>query len=180
MCAVTSTREPSAPDGRRTVVRLFIATVLVLGALAACSPSHHAASSPLRLGASTTTSAVGRAVANVTRFRAGAMTLQPSPHSVAAVPASRALTLAGGPQPGDDPEVLLGRLTVSDYANGTVPIINNRLAWLVVYRHHPMENHGCGAPGNHGSCRALFGFRAVPVDANTGRLLGDWQWAGFA
>jgi len=180
MCAVMSTLGPSASEGRRTAVRLFIAPVLVGGALAACSPSHHAASSPARVGASTTTSVVGRAVANVTRFDAGAMTLQPSPHSVVAVPASRALTLAGGPQPGDDPEVLLGSLTGSAYANGTVPIINDRLVWLVVYRHHLMANHGCGAPGKHGSCRALFGFRAVPVDANTGRLLGDWQWAGFA
>jgi hypothetical protein len=180
MRAVVSTREPSASDGRRTVVRLLTATVLVGGVLAACSPSHHAASSPARSDASTTTSVAGRAVAKVTTFRAGAMKVEPSPDSVAAVPASRALTLAGGLQSGDDPEVLLGRLTVSDYARGTVPIINHRLVWLVVYRHHLMANHGCGAAGNRGLCRATFGIRAVPVDADTGKLLGDWQWAGFA
>jgi hypothetical protein len=49
-----------------------------------------------------------------------------------------------------------------------------------VYRHHLMANHGCGAPGNRGPCRATFGIRAVPVDADTGKLLGGWQWAGFA
>jgi len=108
------------------------------------------------------------------------MELDPSRGAVTAVPASRALKLAGGVPPHDAPDVLLGRLTVSDYARGTVPIINHRLVWLVVYRHHLMSSHGCPPPGYRRPCPATFGIRAVPVDARTGKVLGDWEWAGFA
>ena len=101
------------------------------------------------------------------------MRLDPSPGAKASIGAARALAAAGGASASDQsPAELLGRLTVSDYGRGDVPFINHRLVWLVLYHHYPMT---CRGPKG---CPGAFGTRAIPVDARTGKSLGEWQWSG--
>lgn len=111
------------------------------------------------------------------RFRAGMMELDPSPGATPAISAARALRAAGGEQPGNVPDVLLGRLTVSDYGTGSTsgfhPLVDHRLVWFVLYHHAKLKQRGC-----HGACPPIDGTEAVPVDANTGESLGDWGWSG--
>jgi hypothetical protein len=116
---------------------------------------------------------VGEVVTVSRSYRGGLMRLDPSPGARPSVRAAQALATAGGfPASGEAPTVLLGRLTVSDYARGDVPFINHRLVWLVLYHHFPITCRGLA------SCPGVFGTSAVPVDARTGRSLGNWQWSG--
>jgi hypothetical protein len=100
------------------------------------------------------------------------MRLDPSGSATPSVDAAQALAAAGGvPVSGKSPTVLLGRLTVSDYGRGDTPFINHRLVWLVLYHRYPLP---CRGPA---SCPQMFGTGAVPVDARTGKALGNWSWS---
>ena len=79
-------------------------------------------------------------------------------------------------EPGDRPQVLLGRLTVFDYgretAHGLARFVDHRLVWLVVYPHHRVPIFGC-REGKR--CPPQFGRVLVPVDARSGVSLGKWS-----
>jgi hypothetical protein len=103
---------------------------------------------------------------------------RPEPGAMPSISAADALAAAGGASASDEtPTALLGRLTVSDYARGTVAIINHRLVWLVLYHHAPIALRGCRGPRY---CPPAFDMKAIPVDARTGKSLGDWEWSGGA
>ena len=143
---------------------------MLLGACGSSRPAS-APTSTTRAESTTSTTAVGRAVTTSMSFRDGLMRLDPSEGAPAAVTAERALAAAGGTTPGDRPQVLLGRLTVLDYARGTQRLVDRRLVWLVVYPHHFLMSRGpCRT-----NCGAQSTIWLVPVDARTGAVLGAWS-----
>jgi hypothetical protein len=129
-----------------------------------------------------TTTTFGRAIETSISYRSGLMRLDPSDAAKATVSAREALSATGGAQPGDAPQLLLGRLTVFDYTIGLHRLIDHRLVWLVVYNHHALPDRGgCGGlpiPGKPvGGCRAQVGTVLIPVDARTGAPLGTWFYS---
>jgi hypothetical protein len=123
----------------------------------------------------TTTTLAGRITAPIS-YRQGLMRLDPSPRVTPSISAVEALDAAGfAGDSGGSPSLLFGRLTVDDYLRGNTRIINRRLVWLVLIGHARAQ---CRGPKK--ACLRIdgFGTRAIPVDARTGDVLGDWFWSG--
>jgi len=156
----------------RNLGRALVFVVVV----AACSGGGHSTTAPPTPASATTSTSLGRAVTKPVVYRSGLMRLDPSSGAKAVVSAAHALVAAGGAEPGDRPQVLLGRLTVLDYgretSHGLVRFVDHRLVWLVVYPHHDLMIRGCKAGR---ACPPRFGRVFVPVDAQTGRVLGQWS-----
>jgi hypothetical protein len=167
--------ELPVPDERHTVVRTLVAIGIASVVLVSCSATRHASAHGPTASRSTSTSTTvaGRVVTVPTSFRGGLMQLDPSAGATASVSAVQAEATAGNPSiNGEHPTALLGRLTVKDYGRGSVLFIDHRLVWFVLYHRYPMTCRGPKA------CPGLLGTRAVPVDARTGKSLGEWGWSG--
>ena len=105
------------------------------------------------------------------------MRLDPSDGAKPTTSAREALAVAGGGQPDDMPQILLGRLTVFDYgretSHGLDRFIDHRLVWFVVYPHHDLQLRFCGS--RPAQCGARYGTVFAPVDARSGVALGTWS-----
>jgi hypothetical protein len=169
-------RSARRPSGMKHVAYLALLVVL----FAACSPSEDRTSTRTPNtgdAVSTPLTSIGRVVTTPVTYRSGLMRLDPSDGARPAISASDALAVAGGAQPGDSPEVLLGSLTVFDYgretSNGLERFVDHRLVWLVVYPHHWLPLRGCHpAPG--AQC-VRSGRVFIPVDARSGAKIGLWS-----